>query len=86
MLNDVNWLVDETELLDDLILNVKIRSTQKEVPAKIYKIDNGRIFVKLINYERAVTPGQACVIYKDDQLLGGGWIARNDANNIYNIA
>ena len=28
------------------------------------------------NYLNATSPGQACVLYLDDQLLGGGWIAK----------
>ncbi|MBT4624844.1 MAG: hypothetical protein HOB97_12495, partial [Verrucomicrobia bacterium] len=24
-----------------------------------------------------VTPGQACVFYQDDLVVGGGWIMRN---------
>jgi len=30
--------------------------------------------VKLHKPQRAVTPGQACVFYQEDLVVGGGWI------------
>ncbi len=66
-------------LLDDVIKNqelecsAKIRSTQDEIPGKLYL--NGKkgyfLFYEAIS---ATSPGQACVFYKKDQVLGGGWI------------
>jgi len=28
--------------------------------------------------QAAIAPGQACVFYQGDRLLGGGWILRDD--------
>ena len=33
--------------------------------------------VHLHTPQRAVTPGQAAVCYRGDEVLGGGWIARH---------
>ena len=32
--------------------------------------------VKFLCEEKAVAPGQACVIYVGERVLGGGWITR----------
>lgn len=83
------WLGDESylfghdlelrdmKLMDDLneeqIYNVKIRYQHKGAPAKIKKDGNG-FKVSFLEKQRAITPGQAAVIYKDKKLIGGGWI------------
>jgi tRNA-specific 2-thiouridylase len=38
--------------------------------------DGTTAVVTLDNPERAVAPGQACVFYDGERLLGGGWIQR----------
>ena len=73
-LSGVNWLGD-TEDIDNL--NVKVRSTQQPVPARLsLNEDRTEAEVVLETPERAVAPGQACVFYEGDRLLGGGWIQR----------
>ncbi len=65
--------------LDDKIKNqevecsAKVRSTQKEIPGRlITNSDTG--YFKFNETITATSPGQACVFYKNDQVLGGGWI------------
>ncbi len=74
-IKDVNWLLEE-EIQEELEVQVKIRSTKPAVPAKIYKISHDKMAVKLLAPIKAVTPGQACVIYHQTRVLGGGWITR----------
>lgn len=59
-------------------LGVKIRYQQDEIPVEIknYDDDNKRIELKFLSKARAVTPGQAAVLYKGQEVIGGGWIER----------
>ncbi len=75
-IKDVNWLA--TDKLDsELEVKAKIRSTTPGVNAKISFTPDGNINVTLLELEKAITPGQACVLYQDTRLLGGGWITRD---------
>jgi len=73
-LGDVNWLGDAADGLRDV--TVKVRSTQDPVPASLELGGDGTAIVTLNAPERAVAPGQACVFYDKERLLGGGWIQR----------
>jgi tRNA-specific 2-thiouridylase len=55
---------------------VKIRYNQGEFGARVTPHADGSAQVVLDEPQRAVTPGQACVCYDGDRVLGGGWIAR----------
>ncbi|MCB0349691.1 MAG: tRNA 2-thiouridine(34) synthase MnmA [Bdellovibrionales bacterium] len=68
---DLNWL---SEAQDGDIVRAKIRFAHKGSEAIIKKYDNGRIGLKFTEPQRAVTVGQAAVFYKENVLLGGGWI------------
>ena len=56
---------------------VKVRSTGKLLKAR-GSIDNKNMVVKLYEKEYGISPGQACVFYKNNKygykVLGGGWI------------
>jgi tRNA-uridine 2-sulfurtransferase len=54
-------------------LKVKIRFQHKGAWARVFKKDDG-LSIRFEEPVRAVTPGQAAVIYRDNQLVGGGWI------------
>ncbi len=75
-LSDLNLLVDKNELDQEIF--VKVRSTGKLLNAKIdFKKENSAE-VNLKIPEDGISPGQACVFYKKNDLgykvLGGGWI------------
>jgi len=54
----------------------RIRYNHPGAPAEVTPHTDGSAGVRLKTPGRAVTPGQACVLYDGDRVLGGGWIAR----------
>ncbi|MBM3485328.1 MAG: tRNA 2-thiouridine(34) synthase MnmA [Alphaproteobacteria bacterium] len=78
-LRDVNWLgVADGPPAAGADVAVRIRSTQAAVEARIRPTRGGGAIAELAVPETAVAPGQACVFYDGDRVLGGGWIARSD--------
>jgi len=57
---------------------VKIRYNHPGTPASVTPLKNNRARIRLHEPQRAVTPGQAAVIYDGDLVLGGGWICRRE--------
>ena len=73
LISEVNWL-GETPLASEK-LQVKLRSAQQPVDAIVTMQDDNTAIVELDDtVKTAVAAGQACVFYKENQLLGGGWI------------
>jgi tRNA-uridine 2-sulfurtransferase len=70
-----NWIPYETPAAS-LEVTAKIRYNHPGTPATITPQVNGNASVKLHVPQRAITPGQACVFYQDDLVVGGGWITR----------
>ncbi|MBR0596664.1 tRNA 2-thiouridine(34) synthase MnmA [Sinanaerobacter chloroacetimidivorans] len=64
------------ELKEPMEVTVKTRYKQAEVPATIYPREEGTVFVKFKEKQRAITPGQAAVFYQDDIVVGGGKILK----------
>ena len=69
----VSW-VSGVEPPADTAITVKIRYKFAEAPATVSAIGGGA-FVRFIEPQRAITPGQAAVFYQGDTVLGGGPIA-----------
>ncbi len=57
---------------------VKIRYSHPGTPATVTSLENHRARIRLHEPQRAITPGQAAVIYDGDVVIGGGWICRGE--------
>jgi tRNA-uridine 2-sulfurtransferase len=69
----VNWVSIERPGTP-IEATARIRSAHAGAAAVVTPLDGGRIRVAFDQPQRAVTPGQAVVLYRDDLLLGGGFI------------
>jgi Predicted tRNA(5-methylaminomethyl-2-thiouridylate) methyltransferase, contains the PP-loop ATPase domain len=69
---NINWLGADINN-KNIECSAKIRSTQNEITGKLNIDQNNGYFIfdELIS---ATSPGQACVFYKNERVLGGGWI------------
>lgn len=94
-LRDVNWLGDPAisdgpslpesrrgPPPEPVRVDVKIRSTREPVPALLSLRDGAAAEVTFLQPEEGVAPGQACVFYDGDRVLGGGWIERGESENL----
>lgn len=76
-IRDVNWLAGDVALSGEMEAMVKLRSAQSPVPASVKRVDAEHVEITLHDPRMAVAPGQACVVYDGDRVMGGGWIIRN---------
>ncbi|MBQ6719264.1 MAG: tRNA 2-thiouridine(34) synthase MnmA [Oscillospiraceae bacterium] len=70
-----NWF-PFPELTAPMEVTAKIRHSQTEQPATVYPEANGFARVVFHQPQRAITPGQAVVLYQGDMVVGGGTITK----------
>lgn len=75
VIKEVNWLAKDKKA-QNLEVSIKVRSHARAVNATATTLENNAMLITLLEPEKAITPGQACVIYDNSRLLGGGWITR----------
>ena len=68
-----NWILFPA-LTAPLRVTARARYNQKEQPATVYPEENGFARVVFDQPQRAMTPGQAVVLYDGDLVVGGGTI------------
>jgi tRNA-uridine 2-sulfurtransferase len=72
-----NWIARDLPT-EDADVTVKIRYSHPGTRATITPLEDHRARIRLLEPQRAVTPGQAAVIYNGDVVIGGGWICRGE--------
>src|SRR6184192_421019 len=72
-----NWIGRDLTS-ESVELAVKVRYSHPGTRATVTPLENHRARIRLHEPQRAVTPGQAAVIYDGDVVIGGGWICRGE--------
>ncbi len=70
-----NWF-PFPELTESIRVSAKARYNQPPQPATVYPEENGAARVVFDVPQRALTPGQAVVLYDGDMVIGGGTITK----------
>lgn len=87
--DDNKYLLSDSCIIDTVNFNcdlrpkkctAKFRYRQEDHDVEIEYLDNGNLLIKYDNI-KSVTPGQACVFYKDNLCIGGGIIKEVRKNN-----
>jgi tRNA-specific 2-thiouridylase len=71
----VNWVAYDRPN-DRMRAEVRVRYRHSASPATIMPLENNRVRVNFDEPQRAITPGQATVFYRGDEVVGGGWIIK----------
>lgn len=70
---NLNW-IGGTPGENEFQVTAKIRYRHAASPAHVRLLPSGRARIDFQSPQRAIAPGQAVVFYRQDELLGGGWI------------
>jgi tRNA-uridine 2-sulfurtransferase len=75
VVREVNWLVDPPPSVADEV-SVQIRHRARAVTGTLVRVASGEVEVALDAPASAISPGQSCVFYLGERVLGGGVIER----------
>jgi tRNA-specific 2-thiouridylase len=73
---EVTWSPRLRDIMpgDSLECQVQVRSRHTPAAARVTVLNNRRVDIRFDAPQRAVTPGQAAVFYRENRVIGGGWI------------
>ncbi len=78
-----NWISEESPR-GTIEVMARIRYNHPGTAAEVTIEPDSRAWVRLKVPQRAITPGQACVFYQGDVVVGGGWIRGGEGLGIGN--
>lgn len=70
--DDFNWLIPTVD--SEIPCKARVRYNMTEQPATAYPLENGSVKIIFNDPQRAITKGQAAVLYDGDTVIGGGTI------------
>ncbi|MDO4647930.1 MAG: tRNA 2-thiouridine(34) synthase MnmA [Eubacteriales bacterium] len=71
-------LISFDAIKEPIRCSAKIRYRHKEQPAVAWQTEDGKLHVKFDEPQRAITKGQAVVLYDGEEVLGGGVIEETE--------
>jgi len=71
----VNWIAFDNPA-EPVRADVRVRYRHTAAPATITPLPDARARIVFDEPQRAITPGQATVFYRGDEVVGGGWIVQ----------
>ena len=71
--NDLNWI--SNKIFNKMKCEARVRSTQKPTSGVITIKNNNNVEFQFDEPQIKASPGQACVFYRGEEVLGGGWIS-----------
>ncbi|MFC2041066.1 tRNA 2-thiouridine(34) synthase MnmA [Chloroflexota bacterium] len=75
----LNWIAIG-KLEQPTEVKAKIRYAHEEAEALVTPLNEDKVYVKFMEPQMAITPGQAAVFYQGDVVVGGGTIERTGSN------
>ncbi len=79
---DLNWLAPQPRPGDSL--RVQLRHRSPALRCHVEAAEDGKLHLSLDEPARAVTPGQSSVLFREDEVLGGGRISGTPAPTVAN--
>jgi len=76
-IRDLNWIATDVDTKNEITAMVRLRSNSEEEAATVKILPGNTAQITMHVPTRAITPGQACVIYNDSRVLGGGYITKD---------
>jgi len=73
-LQKVNWI--SSVPTGPIAVDTRIRYRHTAVPSRVIPRESHKAVVQFQRPESAITPGQCAVFYRENEVLGGGWIER----------
>ena len=72
----VNWVAFD-EPAHEVRAQVRVRYRHEPAPAAITPLPENHARVRFDEPQRAITPGQATIFYRGEEVAGGGWIVKS---------
>ena len=69
----INWI--NPQPTEPVTVHTRVRYRHRAAASKLIPLDDHSAIVRFEKPQSAITPGQCAVFYRDDEVLGGGWIS-----------